>query len=317
MATSDSIIWVVKEVQNAKNHTRNFLICIFCWKLNDMIDGELLKANGSIYEYLYRVSQGRLVHAKIYTHDLLGIAHIICISLSNGTFTAGAFVFDAKRDRFFVINCLLASCSHCGLLWASDGVEIREHQICSSGYLRDVRTDGTPRFLNGDHSNVPDFKSKCWRKMMHYWNGKLYRNNPFMWVTVHTWEVVEIITLCVCWNFFQRFFELTEIFSDSIWTSSTSMRWWRNECSGSAGNKTTVWTPHTATCIKKYLRNVIWVRFCKKHLATFEKPSLQRTYSDVVFWMKLSNPVRLVCWASRSPTATSPSAILGGQTSTP
>lgn len=47
------------------------------------------------------------------------------------------------------------------------------------GHMRDLIEDDVPLYLDGDHTNVPAPNSLCWRKMKHFWRGKLHDECPY------------------------------------------------------------------------------------------------------------------------------------------
>jgi len=110
-----------------------------------------------------------------------------------------------------------------------------------------VDRDGDVNYVNGDHTEIPAPKSRCWRKMKHIWGGCLCVDLPLVCVadfTPHRCSGVAGITYC----------------SGSSWRLSTrtrpSVTWFAGLRRARPRG-----APRSARSVTKSLPNTTWVCF--------------------------------------------------------
>ncbi|XP_071795965.1 deubiquitinating protein VCPIP1-like [Asterias amurensis] len=134
--------------------------CLLCSALSQIekrnIPLEWLRQGGELYD-LAKKLHGRLQEGKLYAFPL----HELNCS------------YDATKDELVPDQSMMRP-SQCA--W------------CQGKQLRQIQSDGSIVYFNGDRTNTPAPKTKCNCGFKHYWDGQEYDNNPAVFPVSLKWK---------------------------------------------------------------------------------------------------------------------------------
>ncbi|XP_022099478.1 deubiquitinating protein VCIP135-like isoform X2 [Acanthaster planci] len=150
---------IIENTRHALEHQQLFR-CLLCSAVSQIektsVPSGWLGRGGELYGLATKL-HGRLIEGKVYTFPL---HELNC-------------TYDAVKDELVPDQSTMRP-SQCA--W------------CQGKQLRQIRTDGSVVYFNGDRTTTPAPKTKCNCGFKHYWNGIEYDNNPSIFTVPLKWK---------------------------------------------------------------------------------------------------------------------------------